>query len=136
MDRRGRPCGRACWCSAGHAPAAVRIPEGGVRFLEAGLAPPLGAPVDGPTAQARDMLAPGSIVLLYTDGLVERRGAALEVGLDRLASALADAPDDLERLGDHLLEALVGDQTVTDDVALILARIAGPVPDERVRRGR
>ena len=115
--------GRGCWCSASHPPVAVRAPGGDVRFLEVGLVPLLGAPVDGTTAQAEDRLEPGSVVLLYTDGLVERRRESLEVGLDRLASVLADGPGDLERLGDHLLDALVGDQTVTDDVALILTRI-------------
>ncbi|HEV2636473.1 MAG TPA: PP2C family protein-serine/threonine phosphatase [Actinocrinis sp.] len=70
-------------------------------------------------------LPPGSIVLLYTDGLIERRGEDLALGMARLrrhAAALAREP--LETFCDELLSGLAA--TSTDDVALIAVRVPPP----------
>ena len=68
-------------------------------------------------------LEPGSTLLLYTDGLVERRGSSITEGLDRLSEAAkAMAGEDLERLCDHLLRSMIVPGDVADDVALIAVR--------------
>jgi serine phosphatase RsbU (regulator of sigma subunit) len=66
---------------------------------------------------------PGSLVVLYTDGLVERRGTAISEGLDRLASAAASAGHDPEAACDHLVEAMLGGEGPADDVALLAVAV-------------
>ena len=71
-------------------------------------------------------LPPGTTVLLYTDGLVERRGSSLDEGMARLAGhlrELAGAP--LDRLCDAVLERIL-DGTPQDDVALVAVRVSAP----------
>ena len=70
-------------------------------------------------------LPPGSTFLLYTDGLVERRGCTLDDGTERMVAqlrALADRP--LDELCDALLEGMLCG-TPQDDVALVALRLAG-----------
>ncbi|MGQ0803462.1 MAG: ATP-binding protein, partial [Actinomycetota bacterium] len=73
-------------------------------------------------------LPPGSLLLLYTDGLIERRGESLDVGLRRLADALRAAPKKVDELVNHVLAALLGDDAPGDDIALIAARALAPAP--------
>jgi anti-anti-sigma factor len=74
------------------------------------------------------MVASGASVILYTDGLVERRDEVVDAGLDRLLQAadrLADhGPDELAR---GLVEAVLGEEAPADDVALLVVR-AVPAP--------
>ncbi|MDQ3990846.1 MAG: ATP-binding protein, partial [Actinomycetota bacterium] len=65
---------------------------------------------------------PGASVLLYTDGLVERVGERIDRGLERLASAVAEAPDSPQELCDHVLRELVPEGATSDDVALLALR--------------
>jgi serine phosphatase RsbU (regulator of sigma subunit) len=71
------------------------------------------------------LLPPGAALLLYSDGLVERRGRDLDDGLARLraaaAEAYADADIPLEQMLDTLLEQLIGNHR-PDDVAVLMAR--------------
>jgi PAS domain S-box-containing protein len=101
--------------SAGHPPLLLRRPDGGVHVLTGGDGVLLGV-AEAPRRSAVELLEPGSTLLGYTDGLVERRGESLDVGLDRLCTALRTGPDDLDALVDHLVSAL-GDSE--DDVAVI-----------------
>jgi serine phosphatase RsbU (regulator of sigma subunit) len=82
-----------------------------------------------PRAARREGLLPlptGSTLLLYTDGLVERRGAVLDEGTDRLRRALADlARDPVEELSDALLDRMLPG-TPQDDVALVVLRLTAP----------
>ena len=64
-------------------------------------------------------LEPGSMVLLYTDGLVERPGSHLDVGMDRVAQEVAGVPADPEAVCDHLLATVVKEGPGSDDVALL-----------------
>jgi anti-sigma regulatory factor (Ser/Thr protein kinase) len=67
-------------------------------------------------------LEPGSTLLLYTDGLVERRGQPLEEGIAALERVLAEAPQPLEDLCDHLLANLAPEVERDDDIALLALR--------------
>ena len=113
---------------AGHPPPAVRSAGGRVRFLETPTTVPVG--IDNPAniPEASYPVAPGDIVLLYTDGLVERRREAINVGLQRLREALTGADGDIEAVCDHVLTQTVGDQASHDDVALLAVRLLGAGP--------
>jgi hypothetical protein len=109
---------------AGHPPPALRAPDGTVSLIEAGRGALLGSA--GGRDGASCVLQPGSQVVLYTDGLVERRGESLDAGLARLLDVLAGErmpPDGLcRRLVDVLAAA---DDDTTDDVALVAVELTG-----------
>jgi PAS domain S-box-containing protein len=114
--------GTVRFANAGHPPPLiVRGPEG-ASYLEGGLGPPLGA-VGFPDRHldVTYQLAAGSTLFLFTDGLVERRGATIRDGLDRLKTLVTASDEDLEAMCDQLLIAMVGDD-VSDDVALLALR--------------
>jgi serine phosphatase RsbU (regulator of sigma subunit) len=71
-------------------------------------------------------LDPGSLVLLYTDGLVERRDASIGIGLARLASAARVAERDPERFCDAVVRAMLGTEGPLDDVALLAVATDDP----------
>lgn len=110
---------------AGHPPTLLRAPGGGVARLDASTMPPIGVDGDDPSARsASAALVDGSVIVLYTDGLVERRGESIDVGIDRLAEALASADsDDVEAIADHLLAQCIGGHATEDDVALVVVSV-------------
>ena len=108
--------------SAGHPPPLV-FGGGRTGYLEDGLSPPLGATEVADFTEASHRLAPGATLVVYTDGLVERRRVSIQSGLDRLLmEASGHAGLDVEDLCDHLLRSLVDAQNVADDVALVVMR--------------
>jgi signal transduction histidine kinase/serine phosphatase RsbU (regulator of sigma subunit) len=121
--------GALTYASAGHPPALVRDPDGTVRQLTGALAAPLGflSARRGPEAETE--LAPGAALVLYTDGLVERRGLSIDVGIDALGRALRAAGGEPTASG--LLGALGAEGGLHDDVAVLVAR-AVPVDAERL----
>ena len=80
-----------------------------------------------PFTEGRTVLAAGASVLLYTDGLVERRGETIDDGLDRLAAAVAETDASPRAMIKTVLERALGGTNPNDDVALIVARFR-PVP--------
>jgi serine phosphatase RsbU (regulator of sigma subunit)/anti-sigma regulatory factor (Ser/Thr protein kinase) len=114
-------------CSnAGHPPPLVLTGDGRADFLAGDPGLPLGVTTDYRYPELRVTLEPGSTVLLYTDGLVEKRGEPLDVGLERLREVAAGAPvDPLDALCERVVEALVKDAP-GDDVALLAVRILPP----------
>jgi PAS domain S-box-containing protein len=113
--------GGITFASAGHPPPLLIEPDGQNSYLHEGLAPPLGAaPRAGDYIQASSHLPAGSTLLLYTDGLVERRNVSIAQGLDRLREQAVGALE-LEALCDHLLTSLLG-ENVADDMALLALR--------------
>jgi anti-anti-sigma factor len=130
-----RASGELCWSRAGHVPALVlgdRCDDAGVRMLADGSGTVLGVSRRPPFTEEHAVLTPGSCVLLYTDGLVERRGENIDDGLDRLAASAAALRDrDPERLATALLERCLGTGAgARDDVALVVIRLL-PAPLER-----
>lgn len=112
--------GELVLAGAGHPPPAVRTPDGSTFFVEVANGPPLGA-IESPVyGEARITLAPGSTVVLYTDGLVERRGEPLTTGLARLVDEIRAAPADPQDLADHLLHTLLQPGSTDDDVAILV----------------
>ncbi|HEX5967221.1 MAG TPA: SpoIIE family protein phosphatase [Intrasporangium sp.] len=113
------------YTSAGH-PPILAFDRTKASFLRGGLAPPIGVTAQAFYREEVHELGPGTTLLLYTDGLVERRGDSITKGLDRLSEAAkAMAGADLERLCDHLLRSMIVLGDVADDVALIAVR---PLP--------
>ena len=110
---------RLRWSNAGHPPLLVRLPDGSVEALEGPEDLMLGVG-DFPRASAERVLPPGSTVLAYTDGLVERRNESLNVGLARLRERLADGPQHVEALCDYLVAELGNSE---DDVALLALQL-------------
>jgi len=119
--------------TAGHPPPLVQSPGEEPRLLDLPGSVPLGA-TRHPRYDSHELeLEPGSVLVLYTDGLVERSGESLEDGLDRLIATVHKGDDDLEHLGDTLVDVLLPDGPGTDDAALLMAR-AMPLADTLVAR--
>lgn len=113
---------RLRFTNAGHPPALV-IGNGESVYLEDGLAPPVGVTADAKYREVSRELSSGATLLLYTDGLVERRGVSIQDGLDRLSlEAVAYSTSDLEELCDGLLSSLLEQDQVADDIALVAMR--------------
>jgi PAS domain S-box-containing protein len=116
-----RETGEVIFTSAGHPPPLLVAPEG-ARYLEGGRSVPVGAADSAVFREGMAVLPPGSSLLLYTDGLVERRDVPLQRRLDELALAAGAPEDDLERLCDRILDGVLGDPSPLDDVALLAVR--------------
>ncbi|MFJ8660822.1 SpoIIE family protein phosphatase [Streptomyces sp. NPDC093795] len=119
------PVTRRCLAaSAGHPPPALVAPDGTVGYLDVSPGPPLG--VGGlPFEPVETEVADGSVLALYTDGLIERRGHAdLDLGMAALGNALSAAVAlgrPLEEAGPEVVRQLVPGP-LSDDVTLLLAR--------------
>jgi serine phosphatase RsbU (regulator of sigma subunit)/anti-sigma regulatory factor (Ser/Thr protein kinase) len=108
--------------NAGHPPPLV-FGGGESRYLEDGLSPPLGVTADANFTETRQHLWAGATVLLYTDGLVERRRESIQIGLDRLLDeAVRHADADVDELCNHILSTFIDPQRLGDDIALVVMR--------------
>ncbi|MFF1408919.1 SpoIIE family protein phosphatase [Streptomyces sp. NPDC058289] len=106
---------------AGHPPPAVVTAAGAVTFLEGPPGTPLGT--GGREFRTEEVrLEPGSLLVLYTDGLIESRDRDLDEGMAGLADALRSAGEPLEALCDTILARLLP-EAPQDDVAVLLARM-------------
>jgi PAS domain S-box-containing protein len=123
------------WSNAGHPPPLL-LREGKATFLTDGSGVLLGVTCGAGMEEATTGLQEGDVLVLYTDGLVERRDEPLEVGLARLAAAAERSdPDDAEVLCEALLEALVPPTaTREDDLAILVARVRADDPEPGVHR--
>ena len=108
------------YVNAGHPPPLTLAADGTPRFLDGARSVPLGVlPFPGYEAVSAT-LEPGGALVLYTDGLVERRSEHLDLGLDRISVAAADGPLKAEALCDRLLQAALPGGATSDDVALLV----------------
>ena len=120
--------GDVSFASAGHPPPVLIAPDGAPHLFMEGRSPPLG--VTGPggsRCQASFALPPGAGFLLYTDGLVERRGEPIDAGIERLLAAIRASPDASPSSLDSLPQALLEGGTGDDDVCLLSFRLSGQV---------
>ena len=113
---------RVAWASAGHLPPLLLSRNGESRYLE-GTDGLMG--IDDVRYHDLDhTLAEHSTLILYTDGLVERRGESLDAGFDRLARAAVAGPREPQALCDHLLEHMLPpERQRRDDVTTVLVKI-------------
>jgi len=125
-----RETGEVSFSAAGHPPPLVLTPDGPY-FLEGGRSVPIGASDPAVFREATAVIPPGSSLLLYTDGLVERRDVGLEERLGQLAEVAGAAGDDLDVLCDRVLELVLGEGDPGDDVALLAVRPL-PAASERI----
>ena len=106
------------YVSAGHPPPLVVGPGGAAFAADHGANPPLGLPQPPAFVEAEVAMPPGTSVLLYTDGLIERRDESLDAGLERLRST-----------GEQVLQGTA----LNDEIADLLGRlIDGPRPADDV----
>jgi len=108
---------------AGHPPPALRGAGGSVRFLETERTLPIGVDPEHRPAEAVYRIEPGETLLMFTDGLVERRGESLTESFDRLLDALATGPLDVDGICDHVLEQTAVHPGRQDDVAVVAVRL-------------
>jgi anti-sigma regulatory factor (Ser/Thr protein kinase) len=113
--------GKCTMARAGHPPPAVIDPQGQVSFPDLPTGTPLGLGLGIPFEAVELELPEGSLLALYTDGLIETRDHDIDVGMRRLASALAQPAGSLEDLCTLATQAFPG-QAPSDDVTLLLVR--------------
>jgi serine phosphatase RsbU (regulator of sigma subunit)/anti-sigma regulatory factor (Ser/Thr protein kinase) len=135
------PVSRRCTLArAGHPMPAVVTPDGTVEYLDLPAGPPLG--LGGlPFEETEVELPEGSLIVLYTDGLIESRQRDIDTGLETMRNVLgevhrredgsAHARPSLDTICDSLVDALVPGQT-EDDAALLVARTRALAPDRIV----
>jgi PAS domain S-box-containing protein len=123
--------GSVRFASAGHLPPLVLGPDGKASYLEGGRTLPLGVMPSAEYPEADATLEPGSTIVMYTDGLVEERGASIDRGLDALRDAVTEGPKDPEALCDHIVARLLAERDATDDIAVLTVRTV-PMSAERL----
>jgi PAS domain S-box-containing protein len=131
------PVSRCCSLArAGHPPPAVVAPDGTAEFLDLPAGPPLG--LGGlPFEEIEVVLPEGSLLVLYTDGLIETRQRDIDEGLTAMRKVLTGdhqppgnpaPPPPLEAICDNLVDALLPERA-EDDAALLVARTHALGPD-------
>ncbi|GAA2390113.1 SpoIIE family protein phosphatase [Dactylosporangium salmoneum] len=126
--------GDLAYCTAGHPPPLVVSAAGEARYLPVSGGAPLGTGGAFPVATAR--LAPGDVLLLYSDGIIERPGRTAEEAADDLARVAADAvagralhapeASPAERACTQTVELLVRASGYRDDITLLAAQLVAP----------
>jgi serine phosphatase RsbU (regulator of sigma subunit)/anti-sigma regulatory factor (Ser/Thr protein kinase) len=119
------------YASAGHPYPLYVSPDGDARYLDGAQGMPLCGSLSGTRASRRIPFPAGSTIILYSDGLIERRRESLTVGLERLRTAVLEQwrlP--IELLADDLVTRLFVDSARADDVAVLVLR--SPVLSEDV----
>ena len=117
--------GELRYVCAGH-PPPILVVGTQARSLDAGRTTPLAAlPAPVPFEEGTEPFPAGALLTLYSDGLIERRGEQLDVGMRRLGTLLSAAgPGDPTDLVDRLLAELIGEIPQDDDVAVLCVRAA------------
>ena len=116
---------------AGHPPPLVVRADGTDEYLWGGRGAPLAPELGHSYAEANAQMGIGDTLILYSDGLVERRGESIDEGLDRLARAAASASGSAEQVCRHILGSLLASPAPADDVALLVLRRSSHAPFER-----
>jgi anti-sigma regulatory factor (Ser/Thr protein kinase) len=109
--------------SAAHPPPLIIDPSGHASFAEGPRGSPLGARQYPAYEESVVAVEPGSAIVLYTDGLVERPGVSLDEGLERLRDLAAALPPGPEALCEEIVDAALAGELPRDDVAVLVARL-------------
>jgi hypothetical protein len=113
------------FATAGHPPPLLRLPDGEIRRLDSAHSPIIGIPGTRRVADTAPF-PEGATLVMYTDGLVERRDRPVEDGIDLAIAHLHGLGGDVT--GDALVEALIGelvDDVAEDDIALLVVQHTG-----------
>ncbi len=117
--------GTLTFCAAGHPyPLLVGV-DGETSFLQGGRSMPLGTGWRDQRVAGTVVLPPSSSLVLYTDGLIERRTRSLDDGFASLAAHAHSAGQDPDAMCDVILDRLLGEEPPDDDVAMLVMRTAG-----------
>jgi serine phosphatase RsbU (regulator of sigma subunit) len=103
---------------AGHPPPVIAVPGMPALLAEVEVSPPIGTSWGPPRRSTTITLAPDTVIAFYTDGLIERRGESLDVGLDRLRNATTPGPPD--RVTRDIIRQLLRGVVAADDIALVV----------------
>jgi len=116
--------GTVTYSCAGHPPPVLVTADGQRRLLDQARSLPLGMLPDGwERPQATAALPAGATLMLYTDGLIERRSQPLDAGIDAAAVAMTErAGDDPDLVADHVMSAMTPAPGYDDDVAVLIYR--------------
>ncbi len=123
-----RETGELVYSSAGHPPPILVHADGSTRMLDDGHTIALGVRSNWPRPEARVTIPARSTLLLYTDGLVERRRSALHHGISRAAALLQEGrTSTLDELANQIMSGLAPSGGYQDDVVLLLYRHPAPL---------
>jgi serine phosphatase RsbU (regulator of sigma subunit)/CheY-like chemotaxis protein/anti-sigma regulatory factor (Ser/Thr protein kinase) len=111
---------------AAHPPPVLLSADGQMRLLETQPSLPLGLAGAAPE-QSHHRLAADDTLLVFTDGLIERRGESIDDGFKWLREVLADAPTSIDALCEHVTASAIARSVPRDDIALIALRAITPV---------
>src|SRR6185437_3735626 len=106
--------------SAGHLPPVLALAGGHASIVDVLNDPPVGVSSGRPRRSTTIIVPEGALLCFYTDGLVERRGISLDVGLKDLCSAVVAGP--VESVCTRIMGRLVGDDAPGDDIAVLVLR--------------
>ena len=115
--------GTARLARAGHPPPLLMVPGEPPVILEHASGAPLG--VVGLPGRAKSLeidFPAGSTLVLYSDGLVERRGEPIDESIQKLIGVVASAPEGVEAFAEHVIGEMLGGTPPGDDVALLVVR--------------
>jgi sigma-B regulation protein RsbU (phosphoserine phosphatase) len=105
---------------AGHPPPVFAVPGHPATYPKLEVSTPIGAPTKRARRSTTIPLALGTVVAFYTDGLIERRGEVIDVGLARLQTAMSTGPPN--SVAAEIMRKVIGDTTPTDDIALLVVQ--------------
>ena len=107
------------WANAGHPPPLLRRPDGSTAFLDEASGPALGATAGASYSTGHAAVEAGSMIVLYTDGLIERRHEDMRVGLERLARQVAECEGPASACCADLVGERVAGELI-DDLAVVV----------------
>ncbi|HXP57702.1 MAG TPA: SpoIIE family protein phosphatase [Streptosporangiaceae bacterium] len=120
--------GRLTYSSAGHPPGILALPDGRVQLLGGGRSFPLAVRPDIKRTEASCSVPARATLLLYTDGLVERRRQSINAGIAQAGAAvLGGGTSTVEELASELMATMAPDGGYEDDVAFVLYRHPAPL---------
>jgi serine phosphatase RsbU (regulator of sigma subunit) len=125
------------FATAGHPPPLLRLPGAEVVPLGSANSPLIGAPGTRRVAGTAPF-PPGSTLVMYTDGLVERRDRPVHDGIEQASARLAALPADAPGVDivDALIADLIGIHVAEDDIAVLVVQHTGQPPADEGTRGR